>query len=80
MSAMCGDLIMNLLVTSDFKKDAHDYLGFPSTTLSPAISNLSSNGDPMHNSFHMVLDKIGNPLYPLPNHHFQTFLPHYTKW
>jgi hypothetical protein len=39
-----------LSVTSDFKKDVHDYL-----------ENWQS-------------------LDPLPNHHFQTFLCHYTKW
>jgi hypothetical protein len=69
-----------LVVTFEFKKDVHDYLGFPSSPLSPAISHLSSFGDPMRNSFRMVLQKIGNPLDPLPNHHFQTFLSHYTKW
>jgi len=58
----------------------HDYLGFPSSPLSPAISHLSSFGAPMRNSFHMVLEKIGNPLDPLSNHHFQTFLSHFTKW
>jgi hypothetical protein len=69
-----------LSVTSDFKKDVHDYLGFPSSPLSSPLSHLSSFGDPMRNSFRMVLEKIGNPLDPLPNHHFQTFLCHYTKW
>jgi len=30
--------------------------------------------------FRMVLEKIGNPLDPLTNHHFQTFLTQYHKW
>ena len=66
-----------LFVTSGFKKDVHDYIGFASSPLSPAISHLSSFGDPMCNSFRMVLEKIGNPL---SNHHFQTFLSQFTKW
>ena len=68
------------LNTSDFKKDAHDYLGFPSSPLSPPITHLSSFCNPMRSSFRIVLEKIGNPLDPLPNHHFQTFLSHFTKW
>jgi len=47
-----------LIVTSDFKKDVYDYLGFPSSPLSPALSHLSSFGNPMCNSFRMVLEKI----------------------
>jgi len=68
------------MVTSDFKKDVHDYLGFPSSPLSLAISHFSSFGDSMRNSFRIVLEKIGNPSDPLPNHNFQTFMSHFTKW
>ena len=31
-------------------------------------------------SFRMVLEKIGNPLDILTNHHFQTFLTQFKKW
>ena len=63
------------------KKDVKDYLGLDTPSRMDG-SNLSSTEEdrdiPL--SFRHVLEKITNPLDPLPNHHFQTFLSYYTKW
>ena len=65
----------------NYKKDVHDYLGMGT----PSYMNSSNVPSPSHDhdvpmSFRMVLEKIGNPLDPLTNHHFQTFLTQYNKW
>ena len=65
----------------NFKKDVKDYLGLdtPSRLDGSNFSSTEEDRDiPM--SFRHVLEKITNPLDPLPNHHFQTFLSYYTKW
>ena len=64
-----------------YKKDVHDFLGMGT----PSYMNSSNLPSPSHDhdvpmSFHMVLEKTGNPLDPITNHHFQTFLTHYNKW
>ena len=64
-----------------FKKDVRHYLGLD-TPSRMYDSNLPSS-DSEHDlplSFRHVLEKITNPLEPIPNHHFQTFLTYYTKW
>ena len=44
-------------------------------------SGMPSEGDPdLSDSFRHVLKKITNPIVPLPNHHFRTFLFNYTEW
>jgi len=54
-------------------------MGTPSYMSSSNVPSPSQDHDiPM--SFRMVLEKIGNPLDPLNNHHFQTFLTQYNKW
>jgi hypothetical protein len=65
----------------NYKKDVHDFLGMGT----PSYMNSSYLPSPSHDhdvpmSFRMVLEKIGNPLDPLTNHHFQTFLTQYNKW
>jgi len=65
----------------NYKKDVHDFL----CMRTPSYMNSSNFPSPSHNhdvpmSFRMVLEKIGNPLDPLTDHHFQTFLTQYNKW
>ena len=65
----------------NFKKDVTDYLGLDTPSRINGSNLLSTDED--HNiplSFRHVLEKITNPLDPIPNHHFQTFLTYYTKW
>ena len=59
----------------NYKKDVHDFLGIGTSS----FMNFSDLPSPSHDhdvpmSFRMVLEKIGNSLDPLTNHHFQTFL------
>ena len=60
----------------NFKKDVRDFLGLDT----PARLKSSDDDPDLPVSFRHVLEKITNPLEPLPNHHFQTFLSNYTKW
>ena len=65
----------------NFKKDVKDYLGLDTPSRLNESGLLTTDDDrdiPL--SFRHVLEKITNPLDPLPNHHFQTFLTYYTKW
>ena len=65
----------------NFKKDVKDYLGLDTPSRMNGSNLLSTDEDrniPL--SFRHVLEKITNPLDPIPNHHFQTFLTYYTKW
>ena len=53
---VCGCNRELLSATADFKKDVYDYLCFSSSSPLPSLSTLSSNGNPMHNLFRMVLE------------------------
>ena len=65
----------------NLKKDVKDYLGLD-TPSRLHVSNLPSTEEdhdvPL--TFRHVMGKIINPLDPIPNHHFQTFLTYYIKW
>ena len=64
-----------------FKKNVKDYLGLDIPSYLHDSNLPSTEGDhdiPL--TFRYILEKIINPLDPIPNHHFQTFLTYYTKW
>ena len=64
----------------NFKKDVGDFLRLDTPARLNSSDIHSSNDDPdLPVSFRHVLEKITNPLEPLPNHHFQTFLSNYTE-